>query len=908
MATRTHYFSQNIHLFPLYMKLAADSFTYGRTHDGMAFFNYAAKFPETFAKKVYEQMWKIKNPQEGDHCYGDHNYGEKSFHGVGRLLSSDQEKAQAIYLSLLGSDSEEMQKQEDKIHETLWRMHKEPLGDNKYGQNAFNNSNGRYASLESKLQAIFKYGTESTLLTWFSEDKEIRLLRSGKGLKFLAIDSASGRIWDGPLQFGDIPVEDYIPQLAELDVTLNGDEPVFSKMVQHENWPNNFSFGTRAVKILKRGDHLIWHAFESSYPFKTSSWLLADNDTRHALNYLGTIPRSEREACVRKDFNFEIKFDELTRRLLSVSIKCTNVILPKLNLKEVKVPIQERFAGFTHEGKIAFDHYSAHVYPLYLYLAAKSFDYGEASQGMALFKLACGNPRVFENEVYGQMQKIKSPNEQQDFEYGRKSFHGADGLFSSDQEKAQAIYASLKDADWEEIHLLENKFCENLGRTSGEPPRPWNIEHGKQIFYNLYKHSSKSLEDKISSIHQVTCQTRLWTHYSEDKEIRFIRKGDGLKCLALDNACGSVLSSSVNCGDLSVENQISNFAKMLLTFENGSPHFSELIRCEEWPINVHNHGQWSHRIVNLLWKGDDWIWHVVDLTEKTSSWILAGQDTKDTMQLISTSTPAIREEFIAKCCDIEMEFQCGSGRLLKASIKPRIIKAVDTQQISNRITHASSQFDPSKIIDENNWAITLISTGQSSGSWIPLADLEIGDPLKFGHAEIIYEGLERGAKFTKMVHIFATGVFSAKVEHKPINRKVLYSQKSPTWERPRALVERMINRINEDTGRTILFNQIGNDLLSKNTWKLAYDSFIEGTRVGRKTLSIGEKISMGKEYIERIKSDPTSSFDYNCLTYAIEGIELTGIKLPPISAPLAVPSNYVGWLAQNPSLAKLSSI
>lgn len=70
--------------------------------------------------------------------------------------------------------------------------------------------------------------------------------------------------------------------------------------------------------------------------------------------------------------------------------------------------------------------------------------------------------------------------------------------------------------------------------------------------------------------------------------------------------------------------------------------------------------------------------------------------------------------------------------------------------------------------------------------------------------------------------------------------------------------------------------------------------------------SIQETYNKGCDYIEELKFDPIKYFDYNCLTYSIELSELTGIKLPPINAVLAVPNNYVDWIGKNPSLVKFT--
>ena len=498
MAARVQYlqqFDQDIHLYPLYMKLAADTFNAGKTREGMFFFKRDRGASGTFTSKVYEQMWKIKNPKEGDPLFNDSKYGEKSFHGLDKLSSTEGQKAKAIYASLIGVDPEEIQMQENKISEILWKMHKPPSGDDKYGEHALHKSHGCYASDSDKGWALSNYLWDSRLFTWFSEDKEIRLLPSGKGLKFLGLDLSSGRTWEGPITL-NVPLEKCLSQLAEFDVTFNNDEPDFFPLVEYQDWPSNFSFNGIIVKVFRRGDQLIWHAFENttSYPIKTASWIFADNDSKHALNYLGTVAPNKRDAFVRGNFNFDMKFDSITRRLLSVSIKCGASLSSAVNSQEIEVPIKATCAGQTYVGKTAFD-LNSYSFPLYLYLAAKSFDNGKTAQGMKLFEYARGNPRTLQHNVYGKMWEIKCPKETdcdyRDSQYAEKCFHGVAGkdrLSSSDQEKAQAIYRSLDEAagsgalDWEWLQIQESEIYESLGKRPGCPAHPEDLEKRKKNF------------------------------------------------------------------------------------------------------------------------------------------------------------------------------------------------------------------------------------------------------------------------------------------------------------------------------------------------------------------------------------------------------------------------------------------
>lgn len=619
----------------------------------------------------------------------------------------------------------------------------------------------------------------------------------------------------------------------------------------------------------------------------------------------------------------------------------------------------------TYQSKYSFP-CTIHAYYSCLNLAAESFYHGEIAQGIEIFKYFCENPRTFAHRVYHQLCKIKNSPEV-DLEYGRKSFYDIDGLFpSSTAEKALAIYMSLNEAvrlgetDLEEIQMQENKIYGFLAELE-ERPRE-DDEYGRQAFYNLEGHSA-SLETKILAIRLYAKESRRFTCYSEGKEVRVIRKGDGLKYWAHDCASGRVWNGPIACEGRSVEDRVLQIAKRHLTFKGDHPDFSPLGLLKEWPGPVYNKETGSNIEVGLFLKCDQLIWHAIDYSKETSSWIWAGNDAYALMNAVSSLDPNIRAEVINKGCDIKMKFL--HGKLVQASIKPR----VNNQKISNYITHASSQLDSQVCIDKDNWAVTLISAGASSDFGIS------GDPF-FGHAEIIYEGVENGVKFTRLIHWVNDNENPGygKVVKKNIEEsKISYRKKTQTWPRSKAQVEMMINsedekdksgqfgicgnpEIYEDFLATIfpayinlrvLFESASLELLRvlfKSGFSFAFvgnPGLVLGRLEDRQldclrwaihklcrvsmedkelhclfltgvtfTLLLQESMEISQLFplINELFQGHMKDGQLNCLTSAINKLLQGGIQLPPVwslGSMIAVPDTYVEQLKSQPSLAIL---
>lgn len=67
MTLQLNTFSNDLHLYPLYLKLASDNFRKGEVTEGKSLFEAACSTPSLYAHTIYKKLWKIKGRPEGDY-------------------------------------------------------------------------------------------------------------------------------------------------------------------------------------------------------------------------------------------------------------------------------------------------------------------------------------------------------------------------------------------------------------------------------------------------------------------------------------------------------------------------------------------------------------------------------------------------------------------------------------------------------------------------------------------------------------------------------------------------------------------------------------------------------------------------------------------------------------------------
>lgn len=106
-----------------------------------------------------------------------------------------------------------------------------------------------------------------------------------------------------------------------------------------------------------------------------------------------------------------------------------------------------------------------------------------------------------------------------------------------------------------------------------------------------------------------------------------------------------------------------------------------------------------------------------------------------------------------------------------------------------------SLLDNAVVLDENNWAVTLVSTEQSSQNWLSRFFRE-----NVGHAMLACEGVEQGKQFLRYLHLTRNPrnknpVLEAdQAQMESFDREIpLKTLNGPTWIRPKSLVKNMLH-------------------------------------------------------------------------------------------------------------------
>lgn len=526
-----------------------------------------------------------------------------------------------------------------------------------------------------------------------------------------------------------------------------------------------------------------------------------------------------------------------------------------------------------------------HLLPLYLKWASDFFRNENEKEGNLFFKYVCHIPREAEHKVYKQMWKIKGRPEG-DPEFGRKTFHNLGGFSSSLEEKSQAIEMAIRKADRNELAMKENQIHKNLWQAHGMPL--FDLEYGKHAFNNTHERSASFVE-KVVAAKNYAEASRVCRFNTKNFIVDAVKRENGdLELLIMNRSSESLQSIIPDRGGRSVESMIDTVRNNFIigTRDENTPSFHNFQRCAYFPKTV----LFGNKQLNLLQTPDGClIWHAFDPGFLKVSWILAGDED---VQIINHLMRLQESERIEYTKGLEVKSDWHEGELSSAFLSK-------IPQVS-RIPKISFQslMDSTKIVNRDNWAVTLINHGASSS----MENLSFS-PL-FGHAMIVYEGIKNDTPFVKLIHLVATGR-EAKVSILDLEKSnPKYNSKTPTWIRSRHLVE----QLEQEDGKTYLFNLTGHELLGGQVNRYTIDAFTAGCNFGRQHFdSIEDFCGKLRNRIKSYTSDLKANPDLNCLTWAKEAFEKMGIKLPDIPYLLAEPKRYVEYISSNPSLVKISN-
>ena len=199
-----------------------------------------------------------------------------------------------------------------------------------------------------------------------------------------------------------------------------------------------------------------------------------------------------------------------------------------------------------------------------------------------------------------------------------------------------------------------------------------------------------------------------------------------------------------------------------------------------------------------------------------------------------------------------------------------------------------SQLDPNKIVDRDNWAVTLINSDVAKTSKL------------YGHAQIAIEGgLSFDRRVTYIAHIFkhegtSHKTFLGRVKLNKVKGAIEFVDKTETLIRTSNKVNSILKSINSEIrdqkrGKYIDFN-----LLSKRK-KIYYKMIIkENSRLMKLTKEQSEVFGDTEEILDRIASDKRLQDllkddityekreiieSHNCITWALDKLEMADIKL-----------------------------
>lgn len=354
-----------------------------------------------------------------------------------------------------------------------------------------------------------------------------------------------------------------------------------------------------------------------------------------------------------------------------------------------------------------------------------------------------------------------------------------------------------------------------------------------------------------------------WAHH--DREIHLVRRQNDLWFVVHDSKTHRVLrEDKIETRGNSIDKTIDLLSKCeVVTGQDDVAIPKRLSSCSEWPFPLQAYNL-PNAHVTLMRRANELIWRIFDQNTKCAKSITAHNNLN--LQEYLRNTPTGAEDAYLKDFAVTLQFEGTTTEKIQSIVISKLL--------------APSRLASYVILDRDSWAVTLISRGASSG----LCEQSI-DP-GFGHAMIAYEGIREGRRFIEYAH-FRTDeensslfekrgkgellkekdVLERNASKNVISNEFAYSAKSPTWNRSRDKVMRMINEIEQK--KLIRFNQTGTSWFSL-TW--LYE------RPQQFTWNIGKLIWNGIEGgYEQVKADPFL------------------VLCPPMS-----PSTATGrWLAKN---------
>lgn len=293
-----------------------------------------------------------------------------------------------------------------------------------------------------------------------------------------------------------------------------------------------------------------------------------------------------------------------------------------------------------------------------------------------------------------------------------------------------------------------------------------------------------------------------WTH--NDREINLVRRQNDLWFVVRESKTNRFLrEDKIDTRGNSIETTIDLLMKCeVVTGQDNIAVPKRLNGCPEWPSPLQAKN-FPNADVKLMRRDDELIWRIFDRNTKCARSITAHY-TSD-LQTYLHHIPTGAEEAYLKDFEVTLGFE---------GTNTEKIQSVFVSKLT-----APSRLDPNVKLDRDNWAVTLINAGPCMPNYcyIPL------DP-GFGHAMIVYEGIEKGIPFIRHAHLTTHKVEES--GYAVVRVSTEYGTKKPymqsqTWRRTRDQAQRMEKEIERAAKNDkIPFNQFGTPWLSLESLKI----------------------------------------------------------------------------------------
>lgn len=481
------------------------------------------------------------------------------------------------------------------------------------------------------------------------------------------------------------------------------------------------------------------------------------------------------------------------------------------------------------------------------------------------------------------------------------------------------------------LHFKRLKACKAVLNNHAE-------NFSAKVKANSFEYTNSIPENSLLNHQDKVILIQKWI--TDDNEVSIFLRGKKLESTIFYHKTGESQIVPISEEGHEVEEVINFLRGCDVKITEGNTNFSPLFYPNYWPCSIAP-ANFSNGEIGLLYNGSDYIWRFFDKNTNTASWIYADLNNKILQEYIDGAPEEDCSDYLK---DFRIHIQVEKTKNYSKLSGVSLSKVIESSQVDST---------GKVLLDRDNWALTLISGGYSSiyDTAKPLKKLgliqnnsKIGliKDNQFGHAMIAIEGIKKGKRFLHYAHL-TTAPTHPKFPNKKSNEAEVELLKdenlmkshfqTPTWPLKRINVEKMIESIEKDQNKPILFVSSGNFLLSSEPiiglskeWILGVQMmfrmpelwywWVKAVTTGciekPEETSQHENESILKKFdnymIKKFYKDFLENEDLisheddvftNCLIWSLKKLNAAGIELPePV---IGIPNSYIKSVALQPS-------